>query len=182
MNLAICQLKTILYWRCANTSLSAVLKIVPLLHHLVTHNQTVFSSSGRQLSLAWGNPYNKGHGMIMVPSNCYPLPLYPAACHALDKLFEADNTVSEVCCQQVRLQSLSFAPAVTCLVSTLAFKVAWHKAARHCFGWVKALELCLAGVGSSTSGPMGRLFIPSEGRVSDFKGNTFLTVRASRPW
>lgn len=107
-------------------SLSAVLEIAPFLHHLVTFNQTTFSSSGRQLSSAWGNLFNEGYGMTMLPSNCHPLPWYPAACHALGKLFETDNTICEVCCQLASRSDCNLSPscqgAVTCLVSTFRFQ------------------------------------------------------------
>lgn len=105
-------------------SLSAVLEIAPFLHHLVTFNQ--ITSSGRQLSFAWGNPFNEGHGMTMLPSNCHPLPSYPAACHAVGKLFEADNTICEVCCQLASRSDCNLSPlcegAVTYLVSTFSFQ------------------------------------------------------------
>lgn len=107
-------------------SLSAVLEIAPFLHPLVTLNQTTFSSSGRQLSSAWGNTFNEGHGMTTLPSNCHPLPSYPATCHALDKLFETENTICEVCCQLASRSDCNLSPscqgAVTCLLSSFSFQ------------------------------------------------------------
>lgn len=99
-------------------SLSAILEIAPLLHHLVTFNQTTFSSSGSQLSR---------HGMTTSLSNCHSLPSYPAPCHALGKLFETDNTICEVCCQLASRSDCNLSPlcqgAVTCLVSTFSFQI-----------------------------------------------------------